>query len=431
MIYLLILFLSYTLIQNQMNETNSFIALTVLMAKTVLYFSIIIVLISFFSVLLSSLYFYFQLKKFPAESVQITTQVEKGTKDILLLKTKLPFALKPILGTVSIKLFYDHILSTEPMILASRIKKQFIPFRSGIEGSNELLLPYIKDYHFSKSLVIFEDMLHLFSIVIPSKINNEFVNFPKSLSIDVQDISPQKTEEENRRIDQIRKVEGELFNYKKFEDADDVRRIVWKIYAKNKELVVRKPETLNPFASHIYMYASFYNALHFESYPQHSLFMLNYFKNCVWTIYETIAKGEMDIRYISDQTIHSNNQEIDKTKYEIALSGWHHNESIEEYFKPKIGSLLCIHSCTSYEGLEKIISSLNGDTKIFFVKLNRVFKSYFFASWIMNIFFKAPDDDFANIKSKWILHPLRRKMIHNEEKMISLLEKEGIKFEII
>ncbi len=431
LIYLLILIFSYSLIQRQVNDTNSFIALTIIMAKTVLYFSLLIVLISFLSVLISSLYFYFKSKKNIHDNIQFSMEKTDDEDDILLLKTKLPYALKPILGTVSIKLFYDDYLSTEPLILSKRIKKQFIPFFSGIEGSNKLFLPYIKDYHFSKGLVFFEDMLSLFSIAIPYKVNNEFINLPKKLNHSSQNINPKKTEEENKKIEQLRKVEGELFNYKKFEDADDVRRIVWKIYAKNKELVVRKPEILNPFASHIYMYASFFNSFDFTLYHQHSMFMLNYFKNCIWTIYDTLAKGEMDIRYISDQTINTNNQEADKTKFYIALSSWHNTTPIQEYFKPKIGSVLCIHSCTPLEGIEQILNNIDNETHIFFIKLNKVFKSYYFASWLMNLFFKAPDDEFSSLKSKWVLHPLRRKLINNEEKIINLLNSQGIKFEII
>ena len=92
-------------------------------------------------------------------------------------------------------------------------------------------------------------------------------------------VQPKKTEETNMRIEEMRKVEGELLNYKNFETNDDVRRIVWKIYAKNKELVVRIPETNDPYASHIYFYASFYNAISNDVYEEFNEVFLDHLQN--------------------------------------------------------------------------------------------------------------------------------------------------------
>ena len=79
-------------------------------------------------------------------------------------------------------------------------------------------------------------------------------------------------------------------NYKDFESGDDVRRIVWKIFAKNKELVVRIPEVINPYASHLHFFASFQNSM-IAADSNYAAGMLDYYKDI---IFNTILQIEKD-----------------------------------------------------------------------------------------------------------------------------------------
>jgi hypothetical protein len=430
-IYCLVVVASFKIINSYKTDTNSFIALTLLMAKIALIFSIIIVIISFLSTLISSLYFYFRKKNNPDQAIEIGLEVNPQQHNTLSIATKIPHALKPILGFVLVKLFYDKQQSTDKYLLADRIKKQFIPFKSGLSGQNSLLLPDIKEYYFSKAIVYFEDMLQFFAFAFPGQVNSTILNMPHSLLYNPQEFTPKKTEEEKIRIEQLRKVEGEYLNYKKFEDSDDVRRIVWKIFAKNKELVVRTPEVMDPFASHIYMYASFYNAFSYDLYDNYASGMLNYYKNCVWTIFETLAKQAFEIKFISDQHNVANKQQIEIVRRQITVSNWHHHQSIADYFKPKHASILCIHSFSQITDVENLISRYEAGTTIFFVQLSKVFKSYYVWNWLTRIFLKAPENEFSKLKAKWAIHPLKFKLQSNESKIIELLKQGDIHFEIL
>ncbi len=430
-IYGVVLLLSYKLIHALKSDTNSFIALTLLMAKIALIFSAVVVTVSFFSTLICSVYFYFQKKSSGSSAIEIEMNQDAAKKDVLQIHTKIAIALKPILGFVYVKLFYDQNHSTDKYLLTGRIKKQWIPFKSGLAGSNSLALPYIKEYYFSGAMVYFEDMLNFFSFAVPAQINQSIVNPPHSILYNPTEFLPKKTEEEKIRIEQLRKVEGEYLNYKKFEDSDDVRRIVWKIFAKNKELVVRTPEIMDPFASHIYMYASFYNSFPFHLYESFCMTMLNHFKNCVWTVYDTLAKKEFEVKYVADQSIAANAQAMHQVKYNITLSNWHQDITLIDYYKPKNASILCIHSFTSEADVESLISNYEAGTTIFFVQLSKVFKSYYLLNWLMRIFFKAPTDTLSTLKSTWAIHPLKFKVQSNEQKIISLFKKHAINFEIL
>lgn len=437
-IYCVVLFGSFKIIHSYKGDTNSFIALTILMAKIALIFSVIVVFFSFMSTLISSLFFLQNRNTNRDTAVQIEMNANEQEQDVLRIITKIPQAIKPMLGFVSVKLFYDKKLSTEKYLLTGRIKKQFIPFNSGLMGDNQLMLPHIKEYYFSHALVYFEDMLKFFAFSIPARVNHTVMNMPHSILYNPSDFSPKKTEEEKIRIDQLRKVEGEYLNYKKFEDSDDVRRIVWKIFAKNKELVVRTPEIMDPFASHLYMYASFYNSFSYELYDEYCNTMLNYFKNCVWTIYDTLANNtaahtdrEYKIKYISDQKIEAHESAKDKTRYTITLSSWHQDAPLTDYYKPKNASILCLHSFSKLEDIENVIRNYESGTTLFFVQLSKVFKSHYLFNWLMRIFFKAPEDALSNLKSKWAIHPMKFKVIHNEQKIMELLKKQDINFEVL
>ncbi len=155
------------------------------------------------------------------------------------------------------------------------------------------------------------------------------------------------------RIDEMRKVEGEFLNYKNFETNDDVRRIVWKIYAKNKELVVRIPETNDPYASHVYFYASFYNNISNDFYKKFNDVFLNSYKTIVWNVFEQLYSQNNSIKYITDQEVKSvyADDELQKIKYIISTSVWQQSKDIASYFNNQYGSVICISSLTDAKQL--------------------------------------------------------------------------------
>ena len=246
-----------------------------------------------------------------------------------------------------------------------------------------------------------------------------------------EETTPKNTEEEKIRIEQLRKVEGEYLNYKKFEDADDVRRIVWKIFAKNKELVVRIPEIMDPFTSHVYMYASFFNQQSFTLHHAYHQAMCNRYKNCVWTIFDTLQQKELQVQYQTDQVIHHNAEEKLAPKFTIALSTWHHDKTLTDYFKPKKGSILCIHSFTNADELSTLLSQCDEHTTLFFMQLSNIFKSHYILNWMLRLFFKQSPDLLTSLRNTWAIHPLKFQTLQQEKTILNILKKSNINFEII
>jgi hypothetical protein len=406
-------------------ELSSFSPLILLIGKTALWFIVALIGFSIITTFLCWLYFLWHRSKNNYQ-LEFNFKPSDQTKG-LWLETLVKKARRPFLGFIKGRLFYDGYKMTDKFILASNKKSAGKFWREGVAGKSVLELPDIKEYAIEGGFIYFEDMLQLCSIPVRQKVKGHFYQAPEKVSLEEKESLPRKTEQTDVRIDQLRKVEGEYLNYKDFESGDDVRRVVWKVYAKNRELVVRTPEIFDPYASHIYFYASF----HSESKQNTNDFsseMLNYYKNRVWSIFEVLSKKEFEVKYIPDQTLtipeQSNiNEYVSRV---ISNSYWHNDKSLDEYFEPRYGSVLCISSFNNPDEVKDMLERCSGDIVVYYVKLSNTFKSFLPWAWFKRIFFLAPDDRLKRIRNRWLLTPQRFQLIKREKEIENILSKADV-----
>ena len=224
-------------------------------------------------------------------------------------------------------------------------------------------------------------------------------------------------------------MEGEYLNYKDFEAGDDVRRIVWKVYAKNRELVVRIPELYEPYASHLYFYASFHAAVKSqwlgEGYMKE---MLNYYKNNVWTILDTLSKKEWEMRYIPDQSfkVPEDLSKAEKNSRIISNSNWHKDTSLSQYYNVRHGAVLCISSMTDTEELRNVLEKCDASTMIYFVKCSQVFRHFVAWSWLKRLMFLPPKDRLNKLRARWVFSPIRYQVQKREKEIEDILNKSSV-----
>ena len=399
---------------------KSFAGMINLMAKISLHFCLLMVGFCLLSAGLCYLIFWYRTKQQPEKTLQV--EMKANTDGILQLRSTLPFALKPWLGFVKIRYRYDESQYTSLLLLHQSARPSIINIGNGVSGAHELQLPDIREYPFLSAQIVFEDLLRFFSFRLEVPVQGRIFHLPHTLHDDEISAIPKQTEEETVRIDQLRKVDGEYLHYKKFESSDDVRRIVWKIYAKQKELVVRIPEIVDPFASHVEMFASFYiTASAFHETP-FSRAMLNYYKNAVWTIFEGLQKQEFVLTYRSDQDRTLAETDDKETAYQIASSDWQNNASLKQYFKPKTGSVLCIHSFSPIDDVKQIAELADEQTLIVFVSLSSVFKKRKILHFLIRLFVKPVNTHLARLQDKWFLHPMRLQVLRNEAQIELILQ---------
>lgn len=339
---------------------------------------------------------------------------------------------KPLFGYIRLRLFYDgENISPKFSLISGRSKYNF--FSNFIEGNFNWPVKHVKEYDITAGIIYFEDFFQFFSFATIHGANSNFFTPPPEFSTTDLVVKPKKTEETTNRIEEIRKVEGEFLSYKNFENNDDVRRIVWKIYAKNKELVVRIPETNDPYASHIYFYASFHNAISNDLYKEFNTLFLNYFKTITWNSYEQLSRQNVLLQFIPDQqtkTYYADDPS-QKIKYFITTASWQKQNELLQYFDNRNASVLCISSFNSHLEIEEIIEKAGNGLAVVFVRLSNSFEKINITDWAQWLFIKPEKNSIDKLRLGFNLSPLKRKILENERRITNALEKSNCEILVI
>lgn len=412
------------------STASAFRPFIILLGKMSVLLILALVLISIISTI-SAWVYYLYLKKSRDARLQVsfTTETRTGRKNKLFLNAAIEKARRPLLGFIKGRLFYDDYQLTDKFSLLSNQRGEGSFWRKAVAGRSRLLLPDIKEYELRGGFVFFEDMLHLFSFAVPQKIAGQFHQPPVLRDEDDRDVAPRKTETLDVRIDQMRRVEGEYLNYKDFEAGDDIRRIVWKVYAKNRDFVVRQPERFEPYASHLYFYASFYASLNRAWISEgYGLEMLNYYKNNVWTVYDTLARKEWEMRYLPDQSfsIPENLSAAERATRIVSNSHWQSETPLSGYFNARHGTVLCISSLTDTADLENILDQCDSGTVVYFIKCSNAFRHFAPFTWLKRIIFLPPKDRLAKLRTRWTFSPVRLQVQRNEKVIAGLLARSEV-----
>lgn len=407
----------------------------ILMGKIALWFVAALIILSILSTIVSWLYYlWIRRKNNISLQVNFTTESIQGKKNKLFLNALLEGVQRPLLGFVKGRLIYDDHNMTGKFSLLSNKRKEKSILRTAIAGKSRIELPDIKEYQLKGSFVYFEDMLHLFSFAASQPLTGSFYQPPVLARDEDKDVYPKQTESMDVRIEQLRRVEGEYHNYKDFESGDDVRRIVWKVYAKNRDLVVRVPEMFEPYASHLYFYTSFYAATR-QQWINEGYFkeMLNYYKNSVWTVYDTLSKKEWALRYIPEQDLHVTEHlsEAEKSARIISNSEWQHDRSPLKYFNARKGAVLCISSLTDVEELQSLLNQCDATTVIYLVKVSNVFKHFVAWNWLKRFIFLPPKDRLNRLRTKWVFSPTRLQIQKRERELEKALKESEVTYGVL
>ena len=416
-------------------DPSAFLPFIIIMGKLSLWFVVVLASVSVVSTLFSFFYYlWLKSKKGVYLQVEFTLEQKNHRENRLFMSARLDGVIRPVLGFVKGRLFYDDNLMTDRFGLLSDKRNEQSFWRSAITGRSRLKLPDIKEYDLKGGFIFFQDMLHIFSLAVVQPVTGHFYQPPVTTEGHDATVSPKKTESLDVRIEQLRRVEGEHLNYKDFESGDDVRRIVWKVYAKNRELVVRVPELYEPYASHLYLFASFHAGVKGQWLNEGYLKeMLNHYKNCVWTIYETLSRKEWEMRFIPDQsfTIPDQLTNSEKTARIISNSSWQKDNSLQQYFNPKTGAVLIISSLVEPDELVNTLDRCDASTVVYFIKISNVLKYFAPLGWLSRLLFQPPEDRLSKLKASWTFSPLRIQIQKREKLLESILEKSHVASAVI
>lgn len=393
-----------------------------ILIRITLYISCTFLIIGFISVLLSWLFFLFK-RHIKQISFHITTKEFDTPYQPIELALK-PI-LRPILGYIKLRFIYDNGSFSKKIQLVEDEHANW--FNRNLNGFYDWEITDVKEFRISRVVVYFEDFLQFFSLTISLPTAERFYTPPQSQPLQNLEAKQKNTEIKNSRIDEIRKVEGDLFSYKKFESHDDLRRIVWKIYAKNKELVIRTPEILEPYTSHLYLYVSFFSQFLNNHTEVINNAMLNFYKNKVWSIYKNLVHQNNDVRWASDQPEKSisfsvNPSKEEEIKHLIAVSEWQNNIDMLNFVQPQKAAILVISSLTNVKQVKQLIEWHKNEINFLFVPISKQFKRQGIRSWITWFFLEQEKNKKAKNRMAWTFFPLRREILRNEKELRKILK---------
>ncbi len=404
------------------DEPDALQPFILLMGKATLWFAAALFLLSLLSAVAAWLHFLW-LRSRLATPLQTAFRTDAGGRAVL--HATLPKAFRPVLGFVTGRLVYDDGQVTDAFPLARSHRRKKKLFREALAGEAPLRLPDIREYELRGAVVYFEDMLRLISLPAHQPLTGQFHQPPHVIRDHEVLAEPRHTETLDVRIDRMKRVEGDLLHYKDFEAGDDVRRIVWSVYARNRDLVVRVPERFEPYASHLYVYASFGASVP-AAFDLDSPFFregLNYYKNRVWTVYQGLAGSNASVRYIPDQDLRLPEAlpADERVLRSISHSQWQTAKPLTDYFDAKKGAVLLVSSLTPPEELQEALHRSGSGVIVYFVRLSQAFRHSAALHWSKRLLLRPDDDRLGRLRSRWLFSPLRPWLKKREKALEALL----------
>lgn len=331
--------------------------------------------------------------------------------------------LRPLLGTIQARLVFSERRMSERILLDTNVPRPRHWWRQAICGNGETLLHDRGIYDVEQVLVLFCDMLGMVSLPCRIPYTQQLYTLPLSHQAQAVKAQPHSTEEQKHRIDIPKRVEGELVNYKEFETGDNIQRIVWKIYAKSGQLVVRIPEIKDPYASHLYFYVSYFHGFDLRD-GAFETELLNVYKDHVRNLYEALQRNGYEVRLPQDQEVPKLAGVGDKkiALFQITAASWQNKDAPSTYVNYNKAAFVCLSSLTPASELKIIARNLPPAIPLVIVKLSSAIPSPFQLS-LKDLFFRPEKQPADALRQPWLFSSLRRTLKMNEEEIEAMLSQ--------
>ncbi len=268
-----------------------------------------------------------------------------------ILSVQLESVMRPFLGSLGLIFGLEDVYS--PLQYFGRVGPQRYSLQYVLD------MPFIKRYHFKNAYLVHQDVFGFFRIVLPKSIYRNYTQRAILQDIEVDFPPHSMAHDEELASEHIQRVKGEWLHYKVFEPSDDVRRIIWRVYAQNRELVIREQENFSPYTSTVSFYISFLNeASVMTSNPFISDYFLSKYKNACWSIFYKFKKSEgLDVKYMPDQRMSGLEAEspLEHDHEIMSISEWIRLPQLQQYISERESFILCITPLVDLAELEEFL----------------------------------------------------------------------------
>lgn len=355
------------------------------------------------------------------KSQQLALSLETQSGDEHLFRLQRIGGRWPFWGNVQIVLSFTEDEITDPTALQPKKLFDWGP-ESRQTATGNLQLRHTKEYRLQSVRFLFRDAFGLFALPVTVPATDVFMRTPEALRGSNLTVQPRRAVEMTERVDTMQRVEGDLYNSRRFATGDDMRRILWSVYARNRELMVRIPEIFEPYASLLTVFASFSARFPPTFGPTEAATQtaLDYYKSSVWTIYQNLSAGGRALHFRMAQTTLQSG-ELSKAagvRHNIAAAHWDTAEPLP-YGQSQV---LVISSLTAPETLREMLDAFSGKRSVVLVRLSEAFNLKTRGNLLTRLLFRSnrsgKEAQALHLRSRLLAGQLRRW----EEALIQLLE---------
>ncbi len=324
---------------------------------------------------------------------------------------------RPFFGSVQAHLEFTGKQLSQPVLLDTNRTRPRHWWRHGIKGHGRTWLHDRGIHDVEHVLFTFVDMFSLISLPVTLDAVQQVYTLPKPQAPVRVVAQPHSTEEQKHRIDIPKRVEGEYVNYKEFESGDNIQRIVWKIYAKSGDLVVRIPEIKDPYASHLYFYVSYFHGLKLSR-GAFETELLNAYKDHVRNLLEALQKNGYEVRIPADQEVPKLAGVSEKKieLFQVAAASWQNTNAPTSFVNPGKAAFVCLPSLVPASEVAAVLKKIPEAVPVVVVKLSAAIPSPFRFT-VKDIFFKPEPKPAERLSQPWLLSSLRRDLLRNEKEI--------------
>lgn len=340
---------------------------------------------------------------------------------------------KPPLGFARVRIVFEDETQSEDLLLNQSIKEN--GRRAGMMARKALWLPNIRDYRIRCSIIHFEDFFHLFSLPYRETENIGVFTEPPKTEEEPIDISTHKSEEPVLKVVQHKFAKGELLDYKKYAPGDDVRRIIWKNYARSRELTVRIHDRTFPYVSHINVLVSFYDGAPPRNQPlELKDFLLDIYKEKIRQVVDSILEQGYTVQYLPDQKLadHYQLEEYERILYQISACRWQQNLPVEQYIKENYhklrggSNLLMFSSLCPFQQVQNLDNRPFEDLNVCYYNASRTLKKSRPPALLKRIFLIDTFDPLETARRKPIARKAVKFIFRNGENLQETFQRSNL-----
>ncbi len=206
----------------------------------------------------------------------------------------------PAMGHIRVCLIFKTVGASEDIYLNKEHRTKGRKVHTVIEGSRRIWLNNTNDHAIACSFIYFEDMFHVFSLPYREQESMGIFTIPQRRERGAVEAMPKHTESPVVKILDNRTVPAELLNYKRFEAGDNPRRIIWSVYARSRELMVRLPDVVNPYVSHITLIPIMQDHLNADQARPLRTLLLDHYKEQIRSILDALHRSGLTVTFRGD-----------------------------------------------------------------------------------------------------------------------------------